>query len=182
MWSTARSPRLTADTVQISCFRPIGDGSEHETCRHGQAWHLGELVGQQAIRQYVHRVLRRVSAPWGYSRRPKSPGSRINAYPRLSLTAVALRVSLLGDSGGTAPDSHRTSFTAVVTGTQSHRRNSGQRGVGPALWAARRKSEVRAAQRGQRAWAHFGHTRPRPGQAAPAEAELPWLTQQTPAT
>ena len=41
------------------------------------------------------------------------PDQRLPQLP--CLAAVGLWGSLLGDSGGTAPDSHRTSFTAVVT-------------------------------------------------------------------
>jgi len=86
------------------------------------------LTGRLASRKYSHRDLRWVSTPWGYSRRPKSPGFRINTHPTSQPYGRALRDSLLGNSGGTAPDSHRTSFTAVVNGTQSHRRKSGQSG------------------------------------------------------
>ena len=91
--------------------------------------HLVELTGRLASRKYIHRDLRWVSTPWGCSRRPKSPGFRINTHPTSQPYGRALRDSLLGNSGGTAPDSHRTSFTAVVNGTQPHRLNSGQSGT-----------------------------------------------------
>ena len=90
--------------------------------------HLVGLTGRLASRKYSHRDLRWVSTPWGCSRRPKSPGFRINTHPTSQPYGRALRDSLLGNSGGTAPDSHRTSFTAVVNGTQSQRRRSGQSG------------------------------------------------------
>ena len=90
--------------------------------------HLVELTGRLASRKYSHRDLRWVSTPWGCSRRLKSPGFRINTHPTSQPYGRALRDSLLGNSGGTAPDSHRTSFTAVVNGTQSHWWKRGQSG------------------------------------------------------
>lgn len=92
-----------------------GDGRRWERCRHAAA-HARRCCGDHRPssgrwRRCASSGPPRVSTPWGSLRRPKYPGSRIDAHPRPSNRTRTVVTheggSLPGDSGGTASESHR---------------------------------------------------------------------------